>query len=133
MSSCTKYQSDPGSGGSSANGSVGVRAGDSLIGATIVAPLRWVRARRSAWRARYSSGSGRRSSSLSLIDCRAGAESGPVPRKSPSLHFHSGIHFYLAQRTSQYIIVQPRIPHTILLYSYIQGDNGIVLRRVRGY
>ena len=34
-----KYQSDPGSGSSSANSSVGARVGDSLIGVTMVARL----------------------------------------------------------------------------------------------
>jgi hypothetical protein len=38
MPSCPKYQSEPGSGGSSASGSVPARVGDNLIGATMVAP-----------------------------------------------------------------------------------------------
>lgn len=38
MPSCPKYQSDPGSGGSSASGSVAARVGDSLIGATMLGP-----------------------------------------------------------------------------------------------
>ena len=36
--SCPKYQSEPGSEGSSASGSVVARVGDSLIGATMVVP-----------------------------------------------------------------------------------------------
>ncbi len=38
MPSCPKYQSEPGSEGLSASGSVPARVGDSLIGATMVAP-----------------------------------------------------------------------------------------------
>jgi hypothetical protein len=38
MLSCLKYQSEPGSGGSSASGSVGARDDGSPIGATMVAP-----------------------------------------------------------------------------------------------
>jgi len=38
MPSCSKYQSDPGSEGSSASGSVPARVGENLIGATMVAP-----------------------------------------------------------------------------------------------
>ena len=79
--SCPKYQSDPGSGGSSANGSVGARVGDSLIGATMVPPgvekcgevactSRLVDGSdgsgRGVRRGRHASGCGRQSSSLTV-------------------------------------------------------------------